>query len=472
MTSASLSRRGFLTLTSAAGVVAAARPSLAVAATGPILKPIPPEWFVPFGTNAEMRWDSVDPRRYRTTQERLFVRNHTVDADDRRGVVPVADLRRRPRDARARRAAPCRCRWPTCRPCRRPRSPPCTSAPATAVASSPPSRGGPPPARSGRSAPSAPSGGTACGCATSSRPSGWTRARSRSRRPGLDDPYVTGGVDYGRVRRPFPVAKALDDAFLAWGVDGDPLLPDHGFPLRLVLPGWVGIASIKWLGSLEVSTSELTSPWNTKWYRMTGGDFPADSPPLTVNPVRSAWELAWDATLPAEPVRLTGRSWSGAAPIARVDVSLDGGRSWRPRSSTAPVARSRAGPGGRSSGRVPDRAATSCSPGPRTPPAALSRSSRRTTTTATSSTPSCATRSGWPDPASGPAARPQAAPGALGPGLDAAVLPGAGEGVVAIDVRRREAGADLGPPDVAPRRSRRTAATARSGPGRPGWSRR
>ena len=120
-------------------------------------------------------------------------------------------------------------------------------------------------------------------------------------------------MDYGRVRRPFPVAKALDDALLAWGVDGDPLLPDHGFPLRLVLPGWVGIASIKWLGSLEVSTTELTSPWNTKWYRMTGGDFPADSPPLDVNPVRSAWELAWDATLPAEPVRLTGRSWSGAA---------------------------------------------------------------------------------------------------------------------------------------------------------------
>ena len=64
------------------------------------------------------------------------------------------------------------------------------------------------------------------------------------------------------------------------------LLPDHGFPLRLVVPGWVGIASIKWLGSLEVSRSPLTSPWNTKWYRMAGGDWPADSPPLTVNPVR------------------------------------------------------------------------------------------------------------------------------------------------------------------------------------------
>ena len=64
MTSAptSLGRRGFLTLAGAVGVAAVVRPSLASAATGPILKPLPPEWFVPFGTNAEMRWDSVDPR--------------------------------------------------------------------------------------------------------------------------------------------------------------------------------------------------------------------------------------------------------------------------------------------------------------------------------------------------------------------------------------------------------------------------
>ena len=74
---------------------------------------------------------------------------------------------------------------------------------------------------------------------------------------GLDDPFVSGGTDYGRVRRPFPVEKALDDAILAWGMNGEDLLPDHGYPLRLVLPGWVGIASIKWLGSLEVSRREL-----------------------------------------------------------------------------------------------------------------------------------------------------------------------------------------------------------------------
>jgi DMSO/TMAO reductase YedYZ molybdopterin-dependent catalytic subunit len=114
-------------------------------------------------------------------------------------------------------------------------------------------------------------------------------------------------------------------------MNGEELLPDHGFPLRLVLPGWVGIASIKWLGSLEVAARELTSPWNTTWYTMTGGGYPADSPPLTLNPVRSAWELPWGAELRAgQSVRLTGRSWSGAGGIRRVDVSVDGGRRWRP----------------------------------------------------------------------------------------------------------------------------------------------
>ncbi|MDX6371963.1 MAG: hypothetical protein QOD98_951 [Nocardioidaceae bacterium] len=148
---------------------------------------------------------------------------------------------------------------------------------------------------------------------------------------GLDPSYVTGGVDYGPVRRPFPVSKALDDAILAWGMNGAPLLPDHGYPLRLVLPGWVGIGSIKWLGSLEVATTQLSSPWNTKWYVMTGGSYPPGQPPLSVNPVRSAWELPFPATLAAgTTVTLTGRAWSGQAPIRRVDVSLDGGTTWRP----------------------------------------------------------------------------------------------------------------------------------------------
>src|SRR5690242_189399 len=74
-----LTRRSLLAVglaaTAAGPVIAGARP--AVAGAPAIQKPLPPSWFVDYGTNAEMRWDSVDPGRYLTPQSRLFVRNHT-----------------------------------------------------------------------------------------------------------------------------------------------------------------------------------------------------------------------------------------------------------------------------------------------------------------------------------------------------------------------------------------------------------
>lgn len=310
----------------AAGAIAPLGRALAGAPA--ILKALPPAWFTDFGTNAEMRWDSVNPRHCLTSPARLFVRNHTatptIDAstyvlnvygdglrDPRTADDPVVlrlrDLRRLPR---------------------------------TKVVSTHECTG------NGRSFFGSQQGTPASGTAWTLGAVGtveWEGVRLRDvlrsigldrqavsiQATGLDAPYVSGGVDYGPVRRPFPVSKALDDALLAWRMNGEELLPDHGYPLRLVLPGWVGIGSIKWLGSLEVSREELTSPWNTKWYRMTGGAYPADAPPLTVNPVRSVWELPWNAELAAgRHVLLTGRAWSGAAPVRRVEVSVDGGATW------------------------------------------------------------------------------------------------------------------------------------------------
>ena len=334
MTSYAPTRRGFLTAAAVLAGAAAAPTSVwragpSSAASPFILKPTPPAWFTDFGTNAEMRWGSVDPQRYLTPQPRLFVRNHTrtpqIDrstyalrvygdglatprAEGEALSLSFADLQRLPRHE------------------------------LTAVLEC---------TGNGRSHFRTQQGQAVSGTAWTLGAVGavrWTGVRLRDvlasvglapdavsiQATGLDDPFVSGGTDYGRVRRPFPVEKALDDALLAWGMNGEDLLPDHGYPLRLVLPGWVGIASIKWLGSLEVSTTQLTSPWNTTFYRMVGPDWPADSPPLTVNPVRSAWELAPDRVLPSRPVTLTGRSWSGAGRISRVSVSLDGGASWRP----------------------------------------------------------------------------------------------------------------------------------------------
>jgi DMSO/TMAO reductase YedYZ molybdopterin-dependent catalytic subunit len=149
---------------------------------------------------------------------------------------------------------------------------------------------------------------------------------------GLDDPYVSDGVSLGRVRRPIPYAKALDDVILAYEMNGEPLPYDHGFPVRVVVPAWVGIASVKWVGDIEVSTAPLHSPWNTGTYRLFGDAYPpGGSAPLTRQTVKSAFELPFHASLAAGRTRLlTGRSWSGAAPVSRVEISTDGGARWRP----------------------------------------------------------------------------------------------------------------------------------------------
>jgi DMSO/TMAO reductase YedYZ molybdopterin-dependent catalytic subunit len=113
-------------------------------------------------------------------------------------------------------------------------------------------------------------------------------------------------------------------------MNGKPLPPDHGFPVRLVVPSWVGISSIKWVGDIEVSDAPLFSPWNTVYYRLFGPGYPPEgSAPLTRQVLKSAFELPWDATVNAgRTTLLRGRSWSGHGPVRRVEVSTDGGTSW------------------------------------------------------------------------------------------------------------------------------------------------
>lgn len=304
-------------------------PDRALAADGPIVKPLPPRWFVDYGTNAELRWDSVHADQFVTRNRRLFVRDHTatplldrstyemrVFGDALAGGPTAADPLVFTYDDLA-------------------------ALPSKGITAFVECTG------NGRSFFTSQQGQTVSGTAWGLGAIGVTRWRGVAlsevldragllssavdvMAAGLDATYASGGVDYGHVRRPIPVEKALDDTLIALEMNGSDLLPDHGFPARLIVPGWVGIANIKWLGELEVSSSPLTSAWNTIYYRMTGGDYPADSPPLTTVPVKSAFELGWNATLPARRrTVLHGRSWSGTSAIRSVDVSTDGGATWR-----------------------------------------------------------------------------------------------------------------------------------------------
>ncbi|MFI8324011.1 sulfite oxidase [Streptomyces sp. NPDC085529] len=301
--------------------------SAAPSAAPGIVKPLPEAYFTVRGTNAEARFDAFGDTGFLTPADRFFVRNHTttpvLDAQDWRLTLWGDGLHGR---------SPVHFTYGHLRDL--------PSVTRTALVEC---------AGNARSLYATQQGQAVSGTAWTLGAVGAARWRGVRlgevlRRAGLahdavdlmprglDAPYVSGGTDHGRVRRPLPVAKALDDVILAYEMNGEPLPYDHGHPVRLIVPDWVGIASVKWLGDIEVSTRPLTSPWSTDWYRLLGEAHPpGGSAPLTRQTLKSGYQLPFGATLEAGRVhRLTGRAWSAHAPVRSVDVSTDGGATWRP----------------------------------------------------------------------------------------------------------------------------------------------
>ena len=145
---------------------------------------------------------------------------------------------------------------------------------------------------------------------------------------GLD----TGAPENG-FRRALPLDKAMHpDTLLAYGMNGEVLPKDHGFPLRAVVPGWVGASSIKWLDRIAVSTSETWTRNNTTHYVLTGDEYgeegEADGEIITTQVVKSALALPWPAEISTGQHQLYGFAHSGDGSIARVEWSADSGNSW------------------------------------------------------------------------------------------------------------------------------------------------
>ncbi|MBI2866401.1 MAG: sulfite oxidase [Chloroflexi bacterium] len=141
------------------------------------------------------------------------------------------------------------------------------------------------------------------------------------------DVLLEGG-DGPKVRRPIPLEKALDaGTLLAYAMNGEPLPPDHGFPLRAIVPGWVGVSNIKWLVRIEVSSQKVQTPFNTSSYILDGPDYP-EKPAVTLQTLKSAVALPWEGTLPRGRHTVRGFAWSPHGRIARVEYSLDGGKTW------------------------------------------------------------------------------------------------------------------------------------------------
>jgi DMSO/TMAO reductase YedYZ molybdopterin-dependent catalytic subunit len=133
--------------------------------------------------------------------------------------------------------------------------------------------------------------------------------------------------------RSLPLAKALDgDTLIALRMNGDWLDPNHGAPMRLFVPGWYGVASVKWLRSMRVIDHPYAGYFQTVKYSVrrsaAGGK---RSVPLGPNVVKSeVLEPAAGASLGPGINRIAGLAWGGEERINGVDVSTDAGRTWQP----------------------------------------------------------------------------------------------------------------------------------------------
>jgi len=149
------------------------------------------------------------------------------------------------------------------------------------------------------------------------------------------DRGIQGEIEHDYARS-LNVGEALgEDVLLAYEMNGAPLLPQHGFPVRLIVPGWYGMAHVKWLGGITAIADEFDGYQQAHTYRIMRDADDTDGPPVERMLPRSLLVppgipdfLSRDRHVAAGRVVLRGRAWSGQAPIERVELSDDGGATW------------------------------------------------------------------------------------------------------------------------------------------------
>lgn len=142
------------------------------------------------------------------------------------------------------------------------------------------------------------------------------------------------GADEGEVKdaggriafeRSLPVERAWDDdVLLAHSMNGEPLPPEHGAPLRLVVPGEYGMASVKWLARITALDRPFVGFYQTARYVIDGRPLGPIAPRAVITTPSDG------AVLDRQPLVVAGYCWCGNADIDRVDVSIDAGSTWQP----------------------------------------------------------------------------------------------------------------------------------------------
>jgi sulfane dehydrogenase subunit SoxC len=137
------------------------------------------------------------------------------------------------------------------------------------------------------------------------------------------------GADSSHMSRSIPVEKALDDALIALYQNGERLRPEQGYPVRLLLPGWEGNMSVKWLRRLKATDGPTYTKDETSKYTDLLPDGRALQFTFEMGVKSVITKPSSTMTLPKGAIsEISGLAWSGAGRIRRVEVSTDGGASW------------------------------------------------------------------------------------------------------------------------------------------------
>jgi len=140
---------------------------------------------------------------------------------------------------------------------------------------------------------------------------------------------IAEGADACRMERSVPLAKAMDDALIAWGQNGEALRPAQGYPMRLLLPGWEGNTNVKWLHSLKLTDQPYMARDETSKYSDLMPDGKARIFTYRMEAKSVITFPSGGQTLPGPGLyELTGLAWSGGGRIERVEITTDGGKSW------------------------------------------------------------------------------------------------------------------------------------------------
>jgi len=155
--------------------------------------------------------------------------------------------------------------------------------------------------------------------------------------PGADW-ILAEGADAVAMSRSVPLTKALDDALIALYQNGEKLRPEQGYPVRLLLPGWEGNMSVKWLRRIKLTNGPTHTKDETSKYTdpVPGGKALQFTFELGVKSVIT--RPSFGMKMPGAGLHeITGLAWSGAGRIVKVDVSVDGGATWKEAALQGPV---------------------------------------------------------------------------------------------------------------------------------------